>query len=126
MISLHAKLLGTIFLLAGMLMSFVEPSMLTFDKMDHNFGQIAQGIPQVATFELTNNSEEALILTKVKGSCGCTATSYAKEPVAPGTTTLIEATYNAKNLGQFSKTVSVYTNLQEEPLVLTIRGKVVK
>ncbi len=94
------------------------------DKMEHDFGVIAQGIPQTATFTLTNEADIPLILKKVKGSCGCTATSYDKEPIAPGVATQIKAEYNAKNLGKFSKTVTVYTNLDEKPIVLTIRGEV--
>ncbi len=97
---------------------------LKVDKMEHDFGSIEQGIPQSVTFKLTNNSESALLLTKVKGSCGCTATSYDREPIAPGETGKVTATYNAKKLGSFTKTVTVYTNLETEPLVLTITGKV--
>ena len=94
------------------------------DKMEHDFGQIAQGEPQTAVFTLTNQSQDPMIITRVKGSCGCTATAYEKEPIAPGTSTTIEATYNAKNLGQFTKTVTVQTNLSENPIILTIKGKV--
>lgn len=94
------------------------------DKMEHDFGTIEQGTPQKAVFTLTNEADVPLILKKVKGSCGCTATSYEKEPIAPGAQTEIEATYNAKNLGSFTKTVTVHTNLNDEPIVLTIRGVV--
>lgn len=109
-------------LLMPLFLAFVSPVLLHFDKMEHDFGTIAQGTPQKAVFTLENRSDQPLILKKVKGSCGCTATSHTQEPVAPGTSTEIEATYNAKSLGAFTKTVSVYTNLQEEPVVLTIKG----
>jgi hypothetical protein len=107
-----------------LLLAFHNPALLHFDKMEHDFGTIAQGTPQKAVFTLENRSDQPLVLKKVKGSCGCTATSYTREAVAPGTNTEIEATFNAKSLGAFTKTVSVYTNLQEEPFVLTIKGKV--
>jgi len=100
------------------------PSKISIDKIEHDFGVIAQGTPKTATFTLTNESAVPMILTKVKGSCGCTATAYDKEPIAPGAKTEIEATYNAKSIGNFTKTVTVTTNLENEPIVLTIRGNV--
>ena len=99
-------------------------SLVKIDKMEHDFGVIEQGIPQKAIFTLTNEADTPLILKQVKGSCGCTATSYEKEPIAPGAETQIEATYNAKKLGSFTKTVTVHTNLNDDPIVLTIRGVV--
>ena len=97
-------------------------SKIKVDKLEHDFGIIAQGNPSSATFTLTNHAYQPLVLEKVMGSCGCTATSYESEPIAPGAKTQIEATYNAKSVGKFTKTVSVYTNLIDEPIVLTLKG----
>jgi hypothetical protein len=109
--------------------AFTEPyapaPALKWDKMEFDFGEIQQGIPAEAVFNLTNVSQEPLIIKKVKGSCGCTATNYTQEPVSPGESGEISATYDAKNLGVFKKTVTVYTNFDEKPTVLTLSGKVV-
>ncbi len=94
------------------------------DKMEHDFGTIAQGQPQTTIFTLTNLSDQPMVLKKVKGSCGCTATSYSQDPIQPGESTEIEATYNAKAKGPFTKTVTVQTNLEEEPIILKIKGTV--
>lgn len=99
-------------------------SVVKFDKTEHDFGQIQQGEPQTAYFQITNLSDEPMILTKVKGSCGCTATAFSDEPIAPGESTEIEATYNAKNVGAFTKTVTVTTNLEADPITLKIKGTV--
>lgn len=104
--------------------AFTTPKSVHFNKTEHDFGTIAQGVPQKAIFILTNKSEETLILKNVKGSCGCTATSYSTEAIPAGSTTEIEATFNAKSPGAFLKTVSVYTNLEEEPFILTVKGTV--
>ncbi len=104
--------------------AFKGPDLMTFDKMVYDFGHIAQGIPQTTIFTLTNESDQPLLLTKVKGSCGCTATNYSKTAIAPGESTEIEATYNAKSLGQFQKTITVSTNLSESPTILRIKGTV--
>ena len=100
----------------------VDP--MVFDKTTHDFGNVNQGEPQQAIFVLTNTSEGPLLITKVKASCGCTGTTYHKEPIAPGESTEITATYNAKTLGLFKKTVSVFTNIRDEPMVLTLSGEV--
>jgi hypothetical protein len=105
-------------------LAFTSSGLLHFDKTEHDFGSIEQGIAQKAAFMITNDSDQPLILKKVKGSCGCTATSYPTEPVPAGSTAEIEATFNAKTPGAFRKTVSVFTNLQEEPFILVIKGTV--
>ena len=98
--------------------------LLRWDKTEHDFGKIGQGVPQSTVFTLTNLANRPMLLTKVKGSCGCTATDYEKGPIAPGNSTTIKATYNAKSPGQFSKTITVRTNLQNDPMILTIKGLV--
>ena len=111
-------------LMLPLFVAFTNPTLLHFDKTEHDFGTIVQGVPRTVIFTLQNTSDQPLILKKVKGSCGCTATSHTQEPIAPGASTEIEATYNAKSIGSFRKTVSVYTNLQDEPFVLAIKGTV--
>jgi hypothetical protein len=124
MTTLNLKLTYTLFAAIFCAFAFTSPKPLHFDKMEHDFGIITQGIPQKAVFTLTNESAEAIVLKNVKGSCGCTATSYTSEPIPAGESTEIEATFNAKAMGAFRKTVSVYTNVQEEAFVLTITGTV--
>lgn len=121
---LNFKFLSFLFVTAFCAFAFTNPKMVHFDKVEHDFGIIAQGMPQKAVFTLTNDSNEALVLKNVKGSCGCTATNYSTDPIPAGGSTEIEATFNAKATGAFRKTVSVYTNLQEDPFILTITGTV--
>lgn len=88
-------------------------------------GNIPQNTPKPIVFEFKNTGKTAVIVTNVKGSCGCTATDYTKTPIAPGKSGIVTATYNAANAGAFTKTVSVTTNIETEPKVLTIKGTVV-
>ncbi|KUK57011.1 MAG: Uncharacterized protein XD81_1756, partial [Bacteroidetes bacterium 38_7] len=59
-----------------------------------------------------------------RASCGCTSVNYSKEPVAPGSSMEIKITYNAEDLGYFNKTVSIYGNIDNSPLVLKLKGNV--
>ena len=90
----------------------------------YDMGDVEYNVPSVAEFELKNTGTVPLIITKVVASCGCTATEYPKEPVAPGATSVIRATFDAKSKGAFSKTVTVFTNTPEGRSVLTLKGKV--
>jgi len=89
-------------------------------------GQIPQGTPKVIKFEFTNSTDKPVLVTHVKASCGCTATDYSKEPIAPGKTGYVNATYNAAVAGAFTKTVTVTTSDSETPKKLTFKGTVVK
>jgi uncharacterized protein DUF1573 len=89
-----------------------------------DLGTIPQGTPKSIDFEFRNTGKTAVIITNVKASCGCTATDYTKTPIQPGATAKVTATYNAAAAGPFSKTVTVTTNAEEAPKVLTFKGTV--
>ena len=65
-----------------------------------------------------------MVLSAVNASCGCTTPEWPKEPVAPGATATIKATYNAANPGTFTKTITVVSNAATPQTVLTIKGEV--
>lgn len=101
-------------------------SPLKWNKTTFEFGTIEQNVPAKATFILTNNSDEPLLLKEVKPSCGCTVPAYDQNPIMPGESTEIKATYNAKKVGKFVKSIKVSTNLNETPIALKIKGEVAK
>ncbi|MEL6670924.1 MAG: DUF1573 domain-containing protein [Bacteroidota bacterium] len=90
----------------------------------HNFGEIPQGVPAKIKFVFTNDGDQALKISRVKASCGCTATDYSKEAVAPGEQGYVMAEYNAYGVGVFHKTITVYTNEENAVKILRIKGEV--
>ena len=88
-------------------------------------GEIPQGTPKAIVYEFKNTGKTAVVITNVKGSCGCTATDYTKEPILPGKSAKVTATYNAANKGAFTKTVTVTTNAETTPKILTLKGTVI-
>jgi len=88
-------------------------------------GQIPQGTPKAIVYEFKNTGKTAVVITNVKGSCGCTATDYTKEPILPGKSAKVTATYNAANKGAFTKTVTVTTSGETTPKILTLKGTVI-
>jgi len=90
-----------------------------------DLGEIPQSKPKSIEFEFKNNGKTAVLITDVKASCGCTATDYTKTPVKPGETAKVTATYNAANKGAFTKTITVTTNAETAPKVLSFKGTVI-
>lgn len=100
-------------------------SAVAWKETTHDFGEIKKGVPVTHDFTFVNTTNETILITNVKASCGCTATNYTKTPIKPGETGFVSAKYNAASMGNFSKTVTVTFNENEAPRVLTVKGKVV-
>jgi hypothetical protein len=99
---------------------------VVIEKPEHDFGNITEeGGSVTATFTVFNGTDEAIVLTSVKASCGCTTPNWTKEPIEPGKKGEITATYNPKGRpGGFDKTVTATTNTNER-LTMRIKGTVV-
>ena len=97
-----------------------------WEKTTHDFGKIQQGKPVSIEFTFTNQGSSPLVISNVKGSCGCTVTQYTKEPIAPGKAGNVKATYNAAAMGAFNKSVRVTANVEGGTETLFIKGEVVK
>lgn len=97
-----------------------------WEKTTHEFGKIDQGKPVSVEFIFTNSGTSPLVISNVKGSCGCTVPTYSKEPIAPGKAGKIKATFNAAALGAFNKSVRVTANVEGGTETLFIKGEVLK
>lgn len=106
------------------LMSFATVSSIVWKSETIDVGEIQQGKPKAIVFEFKNTGKTDVIITNVQGSCGCTATDYTKESIKAGKSGIVTATYNAANVGPFTKTVTVTTNSEASPKVLTLKGTV--
>ena len=88
-------------------------------------GQVVFNKPVTAEFVLKNDGHKPLVINNVLKSCGCTEVDYPKTGIAAGESFVIKAVYDAKQMGSFTKQVCLYTNADEEPFILSMRGKVV-
>jgi len=102
-----------------------KPTGLTFKEDSFNFGDIEKGKPATHEFSFKNTSDQTILITNVKASCGCTTPSWTKTPIKPGETGNVTATYNAAHPGPFTKTVTVTTNDTDANKILSIKGKVI-
>lgn len=98
---------------------------ITFAENSHDFGTIDEGDVVTHTFKFTNTGDEPLILSRCKGSCGCTVPQCPKEPIAPGATGDIEVKFNSKGKkNKQTKTVTINANTVPEQTRLTISANV--
>lgn len=89
-----------------------------------SIGEIPQGKPVTFEFVFTNTGKEPVLITDVKAGCGCTTPDYSKSPVKPGEKGTVKAVYNAAAVGPFTKSVTVTTSADPNPVILTLSGTV--
>ncbi len=71
-------------------------------------GTIPYGEDHTYVFQFRNETEGPITVDNVRMGCGCTATDWEDQPVAPGAVGSINVTYDAMNGGYFRKYVKVY------------------
>ena len=99
-----------------------KEAVITFDKMEHEFGKILQGEVVTYSFHFTNTGNAPLLITNVNTSCGCTVGDFPHEPIKPGQDGFIKATYDSKGHHGFqSRVLTVSSNTN--PSTTTLRFK---
>ncbi len=98
---------------------------IQFERIEHDYGTIDQGANGATEFVFTNTGTEPLIISKAKGSCGCTVPEWPKEPIAPGAKSSIKVKYDTKRVGPISKSVTITSNsVDNSTALLKIKGSV--
>lgn len=98
---------------------------MVFVEDVHDFGTVPEGPAAVFEFKFKNTGKEPIVLKQVSPSCGCTTPTYSKEPVLPGKTGVIKASYATQGRpNPFTKTITVVSNAGTK--ILTIKGNVEK
>ena len=107
---------------------YKEADVIRFDRKVHDFGDvlIAEG-PVSCIFTFTNIGKAPLVIHNVISSCGCTTPDWTREPVKPGATGTIQATFsNDQGPYPFDKTLTVYVGVGssslDRPVLLRLRG----
>lgn len=101
---------------------------ISFDELEHDFGQIQENKGVVKyTFEFTNTGNQPLILNNVRASCGCTTPSYSREPVLPGARGNVQVAFNPNGRsGPFIKQVTITSNANDPTVILRIKGNIIE
>ncbi|MFD2541906.1 DUF1573 domain-containing protein [Lacinutrix gracilariae] len=86
---------------------------LTFDKTEHDFGEIEAKTPVETVFTYKNTGKAPLVITNIKSTCGCTVPQdWSKEPLAPGESGKFTVKYNGSGKNAITKTITVTANTE--------------
>jgi hypothetical protein len=87
---------------------------ISFDKTEHDFGQIMNGTPVETVFSYTNSGNSPLVVTDIKSTCGCTVPQgWNREPLMPGASSQFSVKFNGKGANKVSKTITLSTNTEK-------------
>ena len=115
-----------LFSLASAAFSFAADSARWLES-SHLFGLISESGGKVShDFLMVNDGSSPLLITRVRTSCGCTASSFSRHSIAPGDTARITLTYNPLHRpGPFFTNAYVYIEGQSLYHTLSISGTVI-
>ncbi len=95
-----------------------------FAEQLYEYGEIAKNSDGSCSFTFRNIGDEAIVINKVRSSCGCTVPSWPQEPIEPGDSGMIMVKYNTAISGSFYKSINVYSTAANSPVKLQVKGKV--
>lgn len=98
---------------------------VSFDKMEHDFGEINQGEIVETEFIMKNTGNNDLYVIDAHGSCGCTVPEVTKEAIKPGESTPIKVKFdsNGKN-GIVQKSINIRCNTDNLVEVVKITANI--
>ncbi len=90
----------------------------------YNLGDFFINESKKATFSIRNKGTQPLLIKDIITSCGCTIPIYDKQPIEPGNISNIIIEIKMQEEGYFEKTILVYTNTPDSPLLFKIKGNI--
>lgn len=99
----------------------------SFDHHTFDFGKFPKKEKKSHTFVFTNTGNAPLVILHIATGCGCTTTSYTKEPIQPGKKGEVKVQYDGsgQRAGMFRKSVTIYTNSPKNYTRLFITGETI-
>ena len=100
---------------------------ISFSETSFDFGEITQGDKVTHIFEFENTGNEALVLSNVQTTCGCTAPEWPREPIAPGKSGSIKVVFNSTGkIGMQNKVITIMSNAVNSPARVKIETNVLR
>ncbi len=98
---------------------------LQFEKIEHDFGTIAEGQLVEYTYKFKNAGEAPLIIQSAQPSCGCTVPDWSKEPIPAGGTGFVKASFDSNGKPDIqNKTIAVTANTWPKQTTLRFKAMV--
>ena len=71
-----------------------QPPTISFSEEEWDFGKVKEDERPVHIFTIKNTGREELIISRVRSSCGCTATMLSSDNIQPGKLAELKVTFN--------------------------------
>ncbi|MDR2287472.1 MAG: DUF1573 domain-containing protein [Prevotellaceae bacterium] len=99
---------------------------IQFTETQYDFGNVKEvNGPVSHVFTFKNTGDAPVFIQNVETSCGCTSPEYSKEPIQPGKSGMVKATFDpAGRPSYFDKNLTVVSNAVNNRVVLKIKGNV--
>ena len=102
-----------------------DAPVMTFNEMEHDFGDIKPGAVVKHTFTFKNTGKTPLVISGASSTCGCTTPDWTKEPIAPGEEGKIDVQFDSHGKsGQVSKTITIQANTQPSTNQVSIKTNI--
>jgi hypothetical protein len=104
----------------------ISKAKVEFEEEVYDFGTVnIDGGYVFHEFTFVNIGSTPFIINDVRTSCGCTSPDWTREPVIPGLSGTVTVRFNPKGRpGPFSKSITINSNAERQPIVLKIKGTV--
>jgi hypothetical protein len=110
---------------AGQVVPDSEKPVLKFKEPSFHFNPVREGEEVTHSFEFTNTGKSDLLISYASASCGCTVPEWPKEPIGPGESGVIKATFNTEGKqGKQNKKIVITANTKPELTEVNIEGEV--
>jgi hypothetical protein len=103
-----------------------ERALIVLNERQYDFGDVFEGEKKEHVFEIENSGNKPLILANILTSCGCTATTWPRNPVNPGEKADIIVIFNSTGkMGNQKKIITILSNSANEREELEITAHVI-
>lgn len=88
---------------------------INFEETKFKFGTVTQGEKVEHNFAFKNISENPVIITNVRTTCGCTVPKWPREPIASGEGSDINAVFNTRGKRGYQRKVITISYTVKDP-----------
>ncbi len=101
-----------------------DSAVLKISEKIFDFGTVKQGQPTTHEYKVTNTGNKPLVISDVVRGCGCTTPRWTQDPILPGQSGSIWATFKSDiGYGHIMKPLHIYSNATVPQMDIYIQGE---
>jgi hypothetical protein len=104
--------------------SLLTPGLVTIEPARYDLGEVIYGEVRELEFQVTNSTQDEVVITRLSTSCGCTTAKIDVESLSPGSTASLLVVFDpavhpdAGSTDEAVRTVYLETDHPNFPLVM--------